>query len=269
MIRIRKWAGAIVGILALTTSVAYGAMASGTYSVEFDGSASLWDVSGTYDASFDPIEINYTLSMDPSGKFTGEGSASISGYEDGYYVDLHADFTFVGSVKSAGNVVRVNMSMKMTGSGEVAGYYATFAASIKEALEVDASTRQLVGTLSGKVSVAIPGQGKASQAIPQTDYAVSLPPDMSGIWELDLDVVPADTKYIGSGEVRLSNGTSFGFTLGGTYSVKTDLTKLTLKGIPPYSNLNVSLAATNVTSELNIQTLKGKLLGQKIAVTGY
>src|SRR5437667_1298890 len=136
-----------LGLINLATPVCHAEVASGTYTQDFTGAINLWDISGSYNEDLGGISVDYTLNTEPSGKFTGQGTADVQDTD----VNLHADFTLSGSVKTAGDVTRVTIALKMKGSGQVSGHDATFSASLKEKLEIDSINLQMTGTASGSV----------------------------------------------------------------------------------------------------------------------
>src|SRR6267142_657064 len=101
-------------LLLFSPPAIHAEIASGDYTLAFDGDINLWDVSGTYheDMPGGIGTLDYTMNSDPAGKLSGEGTAH---FEDaGDYLD--ANFSFTGSIKSAGSVVRVSLSLKMSGT---------------------------------------------------------------------------------------------------------------------------------------------------------
>lgn len=262
---IRKITLALVAALAAICPLARADIASGTYTMEFDGNVTLWDVSGSYSEDIGGISVDYTLSVDPAGKITGYGSAN---YYGGYGIDIDMNFNFTGTVKTIGAITRVSMTMTMKGKGAVQGYTFSFSASIKEALEIDADAQNMVGTTSGKISVSVKGVGGASQVIPKTEVTIDLPYDMDGSWDLGVNVTANKTKLTGTGRITLSNGSVYDFSVNGTYTPKTDVSKLTLKGMPANKAMNASIVANCGNSQMNVKTLKVKALGQTIAYTG-
>lgn len=245
--------------------MSYAEIASGTYTKEFNGDLNLWDISGSYTEDLEDISLSYTLNMDPSGKFTGSGSFY---YDAGWSGYLSGSFTVSGSVKSAGNVTRVGLLMKIGGDGNIEGYDATFTASVKEQLEIDTSTRQMLGSASGRLTVALPDFGKKkSVSIPRSEASTILPAQADGNWSLTLDIVPSGTKYTGSATVDLSTGKSFDLTLSGNYSAKKDVSKLVLKSLDRTIPISLNLQALCTSTDMSVQSLKGKGLGQKLKAT--
>jgi len=257
---IRKITYAVLVALATMFPMARAAIASGTYTVQFDGNVSIWDVSGSYTEDIGGLTIDYTLSVDPAGKITGYGSANVSEY--GVGMDLN--FNFSGTIKSSGSVTRITLSMTAKGSGSYDVYKFTFSASLKETMEIDTEACTMTGTVSGSVSVSVQGIGKQSQKIPTTDMTLDLPVDMDGSWDLTVNTTTTGTKVTGTGHITLSNGTTYGFTATGTYATKTDLAKLTLKGGPTDKAMSANVTANFSSAGMNVKTLKGKALGQNI-----
>ncbi len=257
------WAAA----LALCAAPAlYAEVITGSYTNSFSGSPSLWDVSGTYSDDLAGMgTANYTLSLDPGGKITGHGTAHFSDESGGY---LDGDASLSGTLRSAGSLVRVNLTMKMSGSGVVEGYDVKFTGTLNERFELDATNRQLLGTISGRVTVAIPSlRRQASGAFPRTDLQTSLPQDASSAWDLALlNVTTNRTKYSGSGAILLANGTSLPLTATGSYVAKTDTSRLTLRGQDLYRGVSLSVVAGFTNAQLTIKSLNGRALGQTLRV---
>jgi len=246
-------------------SVARADLASGSYTVEFDGNVTLWDISGTYSEDLGGLAVDYTLSVDPSGKITGYGSAS---YAASYGIGIDTTFNISGTVSTAGRVTRVTLSMTMKGSGQFQGSTVNFSASIRESMEIDAETSTLVGTTSGNVSLSVRGFGNFGEKIPTADVALDLPYDMDGTWDLTLNTVTSGPKITGTGQITLSNGSVFGFTIAGTYAARTDLSKVAMKGTPTNKAMSANIVANFGKAGMNVRSLKGKALGQTITYTG-
>jgi len=234
-------------------------MASGTYTNSFSDSVRIWDVSGTFNDSLQGFSLNYTLNMDDAGKFAGQGAVNAGGL-----VDL--DLSFWGNVKTASsNVTRVTLAMRFKGTVAVEGMDMSFSAIFKEKLEVDANTGSLVGTVGGSVHVSIPQLHRSvSQPIPPTDIQIPLPLDMTGKWDLTLNVQPSGTHYVGDGAVNLSNGRTVPIAVAGSYSAKSDISKFNLKSTATGGIVKLGLTSTVLGEQINIQKLAGKALGQAL-----
>ena len=265
MTTIQKIIFAMVAVLAALWSVARADIASGSYTVEFDGNVSLWDISGTYSEDIDGLTVDYTLSVDPSGKITGYGSANYAG---NYGIGIDTTFNLSGTVTTAGSVTRVTLNMTMKGSGQFQGSTINFGASLKESMEIDADASTLVGTTSGNVSLSVSGLGSFGEKIPATDVTLDLPSDMDGTWDLTLNATTGGAKVTGTGQIVLSNGSVYGFTLTGTYAFRTGLSKVTMKGLPADKTITANLVADFSKAGMNVKSLKGKALGQTLTYTG-
>jgi hypothetical protein len=252
----------VAAIMALV-QIAQAVPPSGDYSINSSGTLDVWDISGTYSEGLGNLDMNYTLNVDNQGKITGAGTAW---YRDRWdYLD--ADFTYTGTVRSAGTVTRVKMTFKMNGSGVIEGQSATFKSTMNLNLEVDPWNQELLGTISGSISVKA-GRQSESAKIPRTEFYLELPGGMDGSWQLDLeDLAVTNNKVSGTAVVRLSNGRTIRLQVTGSHSPKTDVSKLALKGLPEENGKGVSLNATTTFSddhEVSVSKLKGKLLGQTI-----
>ena len=237
---------------------------SGNYSINIDAPARLYDISDTYDQDLDDLSMHYTLNVDAKGKIGGGGHASVS---DGANY-LNADLTFSGAMSTAGSVTRVRFSLKMAGSGEVEGHYATFSAVVTVNLEIDPTAQEMVGLASGRVSVRVPGYGSQSARLPPESFSMELPADMDGSWSVTLsEVHPVTTSgrsLASTGAILLSNGNSIPFNVTGSYSPRTDQAHLTLKGTPESRGASLRLTTTSSQGAINLLSFKGKVLGQKL-----
>jgi hypothetical protein len=205
------------------------------------------------------LSLDYTLNMDASGKFDGQGSVSLPAFF-GVALSLSADYTFHGTVGSAGTNARVTMTMKMKGGGQIQGTNFTFSATATERLAPDASNHYLIGTVTGSESISIPALHKHATAPIRTTVQTALPVGMNGTWTLALDISPNGKKYDGTGSVTLSSGKSVPVTVTGSYAAKTGVSRLTLKG----AGVNLTLMGVFQNGQVVIQKLTGKALGQRV-----
>jgi hypothetical protein len=233
--------------------------ASGSYTQDFSGLIYLWDVSGTYDESLSDIQVNYTLNMDADGKITGDGTFSFVDGPD----NLNGTFTVTGTVKSSGGVGRVTLNLLLNGTGTLSGYPVIATAKASEKLEIDPVGGEMIGTSGGSVKVTIPSLGRSqSVSIPRSVETVDLPPEVDGAWNLVLNPVQVGTSYTGTAQLQLSNGKVFDLNLTGAYSAKKDTSKLSLKGL--VKSMSLSLVTSTTGAAMDIQSLKGSALGQKV-----
>jgi hypothetical protein len=261
MSALKKFAAFFVAFACVAPMGSRADALSGTYTTTFNGDAGVWDISGTYNDSFQDMDLNLTINMEPSGKFTGQGSADVD--VPGYGGNLHMDFNVTGAAKSSGSVVRVDMTMKMAGFGNIQGYDCTFNATVTENMEVDELSRQMTGSASGKVSVAVPAmKKKASASIPKTDISMPLPASADDAWDLTVNVNPAANKYSGTATAGTSTK-NIPMVVSGSYNGKTGISKLTIKGTNDRA-LTLTATAVSVNGQIDFKALSGKVLGQTV-----
>lgn len=253
----------LVAVLMIGTALPLQAeMASGDYSVAFNGNVNVWDLSGTASQELGNILLDYSLNTDASGKLTGGGHFYYSDYDSGDQIS--GTLSFSGTVRSSGNLTRVNLNIKMNGEGQVQGSYATLSARMKENLEIDELDRQLIGTASGKVTVGVAGLGRHTGSVPPIEVESPIDPDMTGSWDLSVNLSTNRSKYSGTAAILLSNGRSFPLAASGSYAAKTDLSKLSLKGFALNRAINLSLTTSTADGQMTVGKLSGKILGQKL-----
>jgi hypothetical protein len=224
-----------------------------SYFFDFTGDLYVWDISGSYTDDSTGLNISYVLTQDAQGKLTGSGSASCS--VAGVDVDISFDIT--GSIKQTGGIAIVKMSFKFRGTAYDGYDTYKFTASAKATAEINLDSGTVEGTV--KVKVSIKGYGSESYESP---YTLELPPDMDGAFTLDLNVNEAGRKLQGTGELVLSSGDIYYFSVTGKYNSKTDESSFTLKG--DGSSKGCSLKIKVDESDDSITSLTGKVLGQKI-----
>lgn len=264
---IRTFAFSLIAAMTAMISMARAEVASGTYTMDFANTTALWDVSGTYSANVDGLTIDYTMSVDPGGKITGKGSAD---YRMSGIGGINSDFTFTGTVKSSGNVTRVTMNWKMSGTGTLSGQPFKFGTNLKVNLEIDHSQLVMVGTVGGKITVSAAGVGNYSETIPPTTMELDLPDKMDGTWKLGMVLATVASKTSGTGTIILSNGSKHYMTATGSYKPTTNRTKLTFKGLPTNRAMSATTEATFFPASpgyekgVRCESLKGKALGQSL-----
>jgi hypothetical protein len=223
------------------------------YEFGFDGDVYLWDMSGTYDEEAMGLDVSYTLVQDDLGKLTGSGY--VSGELEG--ADVYLNYAITGSVKQKANVATVVLNIVFNGTIEYYGdvYYMTIRE--KGTFEVDSDALSLSGIV--KVRVSVKGEGSMGDTVP---VDLDMPDDMDGTSILSINVDSLNNKLNGTGSIVLSNSDVINFSVGGTYNLKKNQTKLALKGIAG------SLAITVDESDGEYLLVKGKVMGQTVKVTG-
>jgi hypothetical protein len=252
----------LAGLVGLCSSSDVRAdMASGSFTNTFNNGLRLWDISGSYNANTEGLGFGYTINMDQSGKFNGQGSIAMTGL-------TNVSLAFWGTVRNvSSNVTRVNISVRLKAAMELGTEGLMYVrATVNEKLEVDTSTMMMVGIMSGSGSVSIPALHRsASQRIPPTEVTTPLPAGMTGNWQLALNVQTNGTHYTGDGEVTLSNGRTIPVVTTGSYGVKNELSRLTVKSFDTTNGIvNLSLTSTVAGGQLQIQRLVGRALGQTL-----
>ena len=255
----------VAAILFTTVSLTLRAESiSGSYSNDCTVIAKLWDLSGNYFENNGMETEAITLNMDAAGNVTGTGHFDLTDSYDGIHLD--GNFNVIGKVSSAGSVTRVKLTLNLTsGSGDVQGYYVTFQATLKENFEIDSDNRMLIGNSSGKLKLTVPDFGKSKTVpVPSSPANIDLPPEVDGAWGLFVNMAPNGAKYGGTSSLQLSNGKTLNLAVSGSYSAKTDLSKISLKSSDSTRPATLSVVGRCIGDELSILSLKGKALGQNI-----
>ncbi len=220
-----------------------------TYSYDFTGDLSIWDVSGSYTDDAMGCSVVLTMNQDTQGKITGGGNAqcSISG------VDINMTYDIKGSIKKQNSTTTVKASIKFSGGASYMGESFKFSASEKITAEIDPASEMMYGTIKVKVSVA------GERVSETTSFSETLPDDMDGTFDLIFDVNQAGKGLLGSGNLEISNGETFMFSVKGKTNDKKGESKFSLTGD------GCKLKLTIDAIDDHIRSLKGKVLGQKVA----
>src|SRR5439155_456169 len=102
------------------------------------------------------------------------------------------------------------------------------------------------------------------ESFPPFEIHTALPVEATGAWNLSLNISTNRAKYAGSAAITLSNGKSFPLLASGTYSPKTDISRLLLRGTGTNSGISLSLTGSSTNGEVVIQKLTGHALGQTL-----
>jgi hypothetical protein len=99
---------------------------------------------------------------------------------------------------------------------------------IKEILDPDPANLRLAGTVTGTSSL---GTGKGSkQKLASTPIALNLPIGADRSWTLEMNIVPAGTRYTGDGSAAICGCKTYPIIITGAYNTRSDSSKLQLKG---------------------------------------
>jgi hypothetical protein len=267
MKRLKTLAVVAGAVLMFTPRAAYADMANGSYSVDVGTDVPLWDLSESYDSDVGIGGLEFTIAQEPSGTFTGTG--------DLYVDDLGVSLDLSGNVSgnSTGSSTDPKISMKVfvsdSDDDESTVYINYLDVAMSLAMQVDSADDQLAGKGSGAVKYSIQNEStgkteKGSRSAPTGSVTVPLPDDVTGDWNLTLNLTPNGTKYTGTAEVVTSVGDSVDFNVTGTYSAKKDVSDLTLKGTGWGAGTGLSLVISTSGSTINIKSVEGKLFGQSL-----
>ncbi len=220
-----------------------------TYSYDLENEGwYIWDLSGTYSEEF--FSISYTMAQDGKGKFYGSGSAS--GNVLGYDFDMVFDIT--GTVKQKAGIATVKINFKF--KGWVSDGYEVFKFKATEKITANIDTVNLI--MEGICKVCISGYGCDT-----LDFSMDVPAGMDGsselTWNVDLN---AKNKWSGNAVLTISNDDSYNFTVTGKYNPKKDISDFKLKGFDASKGFKINIKIDE--SDGNIETLKGKVLGQSL-----
>lgn len=224
-----------------------------TYSFDFEGDLEIWDLSGTYDDYSLGINISYDMVQDAQGKITGYGEAS--GTSQGVYIETTFDIT--GSVTQKNGVGIVKLLIKFQGTAEYQGEVYRFTATEKVTAEIDPLAQTITGEV--KVKVSMKGYGSYSDS---ADFEADLPPDMDGSAAFTFEVTADGKKLVGTGELVLSNGETYQFSVKGTFKAKTNVSSFKFTGIDSAKKSKLNMQVDE--DDGHIIKLSGKILGQKL-----
>jgi hypothetical protein len=211
---------------------------------DFTGNFDIWDISGNYEDDSLGIDFDYDITQDEKGKLTGAGSFSGTLYG----VDFESDFTVKGTITQSNGIACVKMTLKhklwiSDGWDEWKG-----TATENVSAVINTNTFDIEGT----VRVSIAGLGSDT-----VDFFESLPGGMDGAVEATFNIGLNAKKLAISGNWVISNGDIMVFNGTGSYTVKTDTDKFTVKG----SGITVTVVSNHTTGL--IEKISGTCMGQK------
>ncbi len=257
-----KLAVATAIVLLSAIPAARAVMADGTYTTNAGAYTPLWDISGDYETNTTDFgTYEFELTQEPNGDVTGDGTDVVDG--------VAADLTVSGSVGGTGE--KPTASMKLDVSASDFEYDGVYFDSYTEDATVEFSFDVADRVLSGDGSVSV----KAKYVNPDTDKTetysktksfkdedLPLLSTTTGDWTLTLNLTPASgTKYTGTASITTSAGHVLDFTVTGTYTDKTGVSDLTLKGDAGTLTLDITTFGDLVT----IESISGKVSGQTLS----
>jgi hypothetical protein len=244
--------------LVLGSGVAYADMANGSYSFDFSGVVSLWDISGAYSGGIGPFSINLSITESPSGKLSGNGTFNVEGLESNIK-------SVNGKIMGSSNDPNVAMKMRMSGTGELQGIHAkvSLAANMHYHLNsVDHGLDDPKGSGTLTITDLKTGQtASQSGTFKRSDLtSLGLPSDSTGGWSLSLTLTPNGNSYTGTASVQLSTGAAADFKVTGTYNSASDTSKVALVGDAGKLDLAISTSG----AILSVESATGKIFGQTV-----
>lgn len=258
--------GALVLLCACGSSRAD--IANGTYTGGDSGTVlPIWDISGEYSGTLDSgtfgnINVDFTVSLNSSGQLQGQGTFS----DSGFLGSISGTNSVVGQISGTSTDISVSLDMLIGGSGTFIGDPVNFLATARIRFTIDTTNAQLTIT-SGSASesatdVANNDKVRSVDPLPKGD-TFPLPSNVTGGWGLTLNLTPNRNKYSGTASLLSSTGGTTEFTATGSYSSKTDTSKIKLKGAGGELSLVISTSGSTMT----IHSMKGKIYGQKVNFT--
>jgi hypothetical protein len=254
----------VLALLVFSLQVCSAQAPSGTITIPVDPTvAPIWDLTGTLDVS-QPVQSSggevllgfaIPVTQDARGRLTGSGVIFL----DVNGETVASDFTADGRVSGGGDSTKVTLTVKLTGEDVVAGGQTPFNITITYKLKVDPEGLVLVGTSRGNArfkSLGIRGNIKSDVSIP-------LPAGVDGSWAIQMDIL-ALNNLGGTGSFALSNGRSLPANLTGSFSEKSNASKVKLTGFDEGLGSSVNLNFTTTEAGVEIQKLRGKVLGQTV-----
>ena len=227
------------------------------YDIRTNGGPALWNFGGSYLVPFYSKDF-YGFTPNHSQQWRHDARGLIAALDDD---DSAAKLA--GTSRSAGSTVKVRLSGAWSGRKE------------KLSLTFDPSTRTFNGTdrvseTSVQLVMDCPNSfwecdhWKYARTTSSTvqPIAFAAPETTDGDWALNLEIVPAGNKLSGTGSITFSNGEAFQFQLIGSYSPKTQKTKVVLKGIGDDKGATLMLSLAG--AEMTIESMRGIVSGQRI-----
>jgi len=243
------------------------------------GAPTLWDFSGSYSFTIpgQGLSVNMTVAMTPDGKYTG--TATVDGTPPFGSFSINSNFS--GTVAGSASGVALSINLKGTDSSVMVdlsqlGKSGTANGSVTAALtlpfKLDASGLTLDGMVTGSAQVKVPKQEGVAAPItktftlPKTSTSADLVNGMNGSWTLKFVTMNLDSKnkYTGTGQIVLSNNTTFNFNVTGTYAPSTGVSTLTFKCSEGF-NVTITGAFTYNSGVFTpVKPFGGKVAGQSI-----
>jgi hypothetical protein len=259
----------LLALLALACQPVFAQAPTGAVTLNFDKTTiPLIDLQGTFDPTNQVVNgvgdatvpLSYLgglgLTHHSNGRLTGTGVIPVQIGED----FVAATYKAVGSVHGGGNrLTRVQLTVLLTGKDVIVGVESTFRIIITYNLVLNVDDWTLEGTSRGSVKLGSVGRGSV-----RSNVIVPLNGTGDGAWSANLNIL-ALKKIGGSGTITLPTGRSIPGVLGGSFALRSNLSRVRFTGINEGKG---STATFNLTptdeSPVAVQTVRGRILGQTV-----
>jgi hypothetical protein len=185
---------------------------NGTFTAVTDATAvaagrGLWDLTGIYTVPIagNPLVLN--LNHDTKGKLTGAATYTVA-------KATVVAMAVKGSAKGTAGNVLVAIALKGADAAK------TVAVSLSFKLTLNAATRQLVGPVTGSVTV-----GGVNTPV-NTNVTLDIAPPMDGTWTLQFVLTQGAKGITGTAKLVLSNGADYDYVIKGKVAGQTAVLSL-------------------------------------------
>ena len=245
------------------TGPVWAGLAAGNYTFNGGTYLPVWDLSGSYSNNLGGGTYVFSLAQSPSGQLTGSGSLLLEESYGFAFAYLAGSVTNTGSISGTCTNPVVTLNLTAEGSGVVLGltvFDFTETANLK--LGINGANATLTGSGSVVQTQTTPHARAQTQGVsqPLSGVQIPLPANVTGGWQMSLNLTSKRNNYTGTARVTTSAGSTENFTVTGSYAPATDVSSLTLKG----SGGSVTLVIKTAGSQLTLRSIKGTLFGQTV-----
>jgi len=250
-----------LALLILPLHLSFAQAPSGNVTFTFDNDAAqVWDLSGVLNLqqTMGPTEVPLNLAVqvthDGRGRLTGEGVTLVNVGND----FPAATYSVRGHVSGGGNSpVRAVFTVKIRGEDTITGVFTRFQITISYNLVADAVEGAFVGRARGS---AVFSNLSSSSINSEARFSLGT---STGAWTVDMNILPFK-RLAGSATITLASGHVLPMHLGGSYSTRTALARVRLTGINEAKGSAVNLNFISSEEGIEVDTLRGKILGQTV-----
>ena len=220
-------------------------VASGNYVLNGGIYLPVWDLSGSYSNNLGSGSYAFSLMQSPSGQLTGSGNLFLVESYGIAFAYLAGSVTNTGSVSGTCTNPVINLNLLANGTGVVEGITIfDFTETVNLSLSINGVSATMTGSGSVFQTQSAPNARVQIQGVsqPVSGVKIPLPTNVTGGWQLSLNLTPKGNSYTGTARVATSAGSTEYFKVTGSYSRVSDISNLTLKGIG--GNLNLAIKTT-------------------------